>query len=286
MNNNVYTTPIDEQYKNKIEGVIKIKYKDDIKFNICRIIYESFYDGSYQYVFEPYYDVLDALPPKISQGIPGLNLEKRQTLYYRVNVVPSFISERTMDLNRENLKEEMDKVCMDEYNPLEWLIRTESEYSGDNLIVERYRLPRNIETIKYNDLIYGDTLTTLNDISADIHENTKQLLYLVGSGVNINEENLKIDGHNRTSILQLLLHQFEIGNNHIKNKVKDDAYKNEEVGTHKGQKKIIDNFVMEEVIKELELKIISEHEAMEILNIRTKATLNKKIREYKLSKRK
>ena len=89
----MYTTPLEGQYKSKIEGVIKIKYRENIKLNICKITYELHYDGSYQYIFEPYYDVLDALPSTMSQGIPGLNLEKRQKLYYRVNKIPSFISE-------------------------------------------------------------------------------------------------------------------------------------------------------------------------------------------------
>ena len=158
MNSKIHTTPLEGQYKSKVEGVIKIKYRDDIKFNICKITYELYENDNFQYIFEPYYDILDALPKSMSQGIPGINLNKRKKVYYRVNKVPSFISERTMTIDGENLQEELEKVCMKEYNPLEWLIRTNTEYSGDNLIVERYKIPGRITNINYKELMYGDTI--------------------------------------------------------------------------------------------------------------------------------
>ena len=55
---------------------------------------------------------------------------------------------------------------------------------------------------------------------------------------------------------------------------------------YKDSKKVIDDFVLEEVMKELELKIINETEAMELLNITSKVTLSRKIREYKAKKKK
>ena len=158
---NKYTTPIEGNYKAKIEGVIKIKHKD-VTLNVCRIAYETFESGDYQYVFEPYYSVLDALPSSICEGIPGIDLEKRKKYYYRVNMVPSFISERTIDKDREDLKDELNKMCMSEYNPLEWLIKTDTEYSGDNLIVTKIRLPQELKGINCMDLMYGDTLTDLS----------------------------------------------------------------------------------------------------------------------------
>lgn len=279
MSNKEYTTPLKGEYKTKIEGVIKIKYKDTVKLNICKITYELHYDGNYQYIFEPYYDILDALPSDLSQGIPGINLDKRKKLYYRVNRVPSFISERTMNEERENLNEELDKVCMKEYNPLEWLIRTDSEYSGDNLIVERYRLPRKLTNINYDDLMYGDVLESLDNIDEDVEKRGNQLLALIGSGVNIENKKLNINSVNRGGALQLLINEYETAN-----KKSTSAKKVEEKETKKESKNKIDDFVMEEVIKELELKIISEAEAMNILNIRTRSTLYRKIRLYKLSK--
>lgn len=281
MDNKVNLAPLDGEYTFKIDGVIKIKYRNEIKLNICKITYEEYKDGQYQYIFEPYYDVLDALPSHLSQGIPGLNLEKRKKFYYRVNRIPSFIAERTMREDRENLKDELDKVCMKEYNPLEWLIRTETEYSGDNLIVERYRLPKKITRINYKDLMYGDELDSLEELSTGVDERGNQLLMLIGSGVVIDDKYLQINKNNRVGALQLLINQYHTAR-------KDELDKNKEKHNLKERKrkKKIDDFVLEEVIKELELKIINESEAMYLLKIKTRETLQRKIREYKAQKKK
>ena len=45
----------------------------------------------FQYIFTPYYDIIDAL---IDLGIPGINLSLRKKEYYRVNIKTTFISER------------------------------------------------------------------------------------------------------------------------------------------------------------------------------------------------
>lgn len=276
---NKYITPLEGNYISKIEGIIKVKYKDEVKFNVCKITYELYEGGNYQYIFEPYYDVLDALKASIFQGIPGLNLEKRKKFYYRVNYTPSFISERTMGEDRENIEEELEKVCMKEYNPLEWLIRTDSEYSGDNLIVERYRLPKYLSSINYNDLMYGDVVNNLDGLEKDVELRAYQLLSLIGSGVIIDDENLTINSQNRVGALQLLINQYIVASTYTNNK------KEQKVEVKEKRKSNIDDFVLEEVMKELELKIINEIEAMNMLNITSKATLNKKIREYKAKKK-
>lgn len=280
---NKYTTPIEGNYKSKIEGVIKIKHKD-VTLNVCRIAYETFESGDYQYVFEPYYSVLDALPSSICEGIPGIDLEKRKKYYYRVNMVPSFISERTIDKDREDLKDELNKMCMSEYNPLEWLIKTDTEYSGDNLIVTKIRLPQELKGINCMDLMYGDTLTDLSLLDSNLDEQAKQLFALVGSGVDIKSESLLINESNRTGILKLLIHMFKTYYS-----LKENSKKKEEltgVQVVKNKRKKIDDFLMEEVIKELELNIIDEREAMSMLKVNTRSTLYRKIREYKLEKRK
>lgn len=273
MTNIEYTTPLQEEPKLKIEGVIKAKYVDDVKFSICKITYEEYDNDEFQYSFEPYYDILDALPTSISQGIPGINLNKRKKVYYRVNKVPSFISERTMDESRENLSEELRKVYMTDYKPLEWLIRTDSEYSGDNLIVEKYREPRKLGEINYNDLAYGDSLSEINELSKDVHIRANQLLKLLGNGVDIKEKKLFVNKKNREGALLLLIHQYEYS--------RSEKLKNKEEINKKSHKNKINDFLIEEIIKELELKIIDYKEAMELIGVQTKATLLKKIREYK-----
>ena len=275
MNNKIHITPLQDGYKSKIEGVIRVKYRDNIKFNICKITYELHEDNQYQYVFEPYYDVIDALSTSLSQGIPGLNLDKREKYYYRVNRVPAFIKERTMGEDREDLEEELEKVYMKEYNPLEWLIRTDTEYSGDNLIVERYREPRKITQINYNDLMYGDVLTNLDDLDKNVEVRGNQLLAIIGGGVIIEAKDLQINEKSRKGALQLLINQYDMARKYTK----EHSGKQEKLPI--GRKPKVDDFVMEEIIKELELKIISEQEAMRLMEVNSIATLNRRIREYK-----
>jgi len=276
MNNKVHTTPLSEGYISKIESVIRIKYRDNIKFNICKLTYELYENGQYQYIYEPFYDVLDALPSSLSEGIPGINLDKRNKVYYRVNRVPSFIKERTMPEERDDIKEELDKLYMKEYNPLEWLIRTDTEYSGDNLVVERYREPRKITQINYNDLMYGDTLNNLDDLSKDVEERGNQLLALIGGGIIIDSDDLQINDSNRVGALQLLINQYDMARKYSK-----EHNKKQEKVNHAERKPKIDDFVMEEIIKELELKIINEQEAMRLMEVNTLSTMQRRIREYK-----
>lgn len=130
-----------------------------------------------------YYDVVEGLPNNIFQGIPGINLDKRKERYYRINTVPISISERSVNKNRNNLYEELDSVGLDYYNQLEWLIRTNTEYSGDNLIVERYSKSEDSYRVNCGDLVYGNTFNSLEQLSSDYYKNLKQILKIVGSGL-------------------------------------------------------------------------------------------------------
>lgn len=71
------------------------------------------------------------------QGIPGLDLDLKKKSYTRENVIPVFISERAPAKNREDLWELLEKCDMQYLNPVEWLIRTNTQYPGDKLFVKR-----------------------------------------------------------------------------------------------------------------------------------------------------
>ena len=71
------------------------------------------------------------------QGIPGLDMSMRLERYYRVNMMPYFISERTPSEKREDLWELLEEVGLDYYDRFEWLLRTNMRCGTDNLIVER-----------------------------------------------------------------------------------------------------------------------------------------------------
>ena len=53
----------------------------------------------------PFYHVIELLPTRLFQGIPGLDMCLRKERYVRENMTPVFISERTSRENRENLWE-------------------------------------------------------------------------------------------------------------------------------------------------------------------------------------
>lgn len=82
--------------------------------------------------------MIDLLPVSLFQGIPGLELDLREEVYERENIVPTFISERTPSKGREDVYALLEEYGMQSLNRLEWLIRTDKQYSGDRLYVGKY----------------------------------------------------------------------------------------------------------------------------------------------------
>lgn len=65
---NIYNTPITNQkciYR--LEGYITSEFCHNVFFKVAKLTYELFDNEAFQYIFEPYYDVLDA----IKEDIPG-----------------------------------------------------------------------------------------------------------------------------------------------------------------------------------------------------------------------
>lgn len=116
------------------EGVICL---DDhgLTYDLCRIAFAEREDETFRYVFCPIYEVIDLLEPPVFQGIPGIDLDLRRDSYVRDNMTPVFIEERSPAPNRENLWQLLEEQGMDRLNRLEWLMRSGSRYSGDNLFV-------------------------------------------------------------------------------------------------------------------------------------------------------
>src|SRR5690554_3749077 len=83
-------------------GYISYNYKSGIFFKIAKFTYELFENESFQYIFEPFYDVLDAFD---NLEIPGIDLSLRSKEYIRANLTPVFVSERVPPKNRVNINE-------------------------------------------------------------------------------------------------------------------------------------------------------------------------------------
>lgn len=134
---NEITTPLKGNPIYTSSGIIKALTKDGNKISVAQIDYQEFSDNNFQYVFTPFWEVIDDLPPSVFQGIPGIDMDLRLKHYYRANYTPCFITERTPSKNREDLWELLASVGLDYYDRFEWLLRTTLRSANDNLIVER-----------------------------------------------------------------------------------------------------------------------------------------------------
>ena len=134
---NEYTRPLSGTPYYRSSGIIYALDEEKNKYAVSRIDFERYDEQNFQYIFTPEWSVIDALPPSIFQGIPGLDMSMRLARYYRVNMTPYFITERTPSKNREDLWELLEEVGLEYYDRFEWLLRTDRYCGVDNLIVER-----------------------------------------------------------------------------------------------------------------------------------------------------
>ena len=125
------------------KGIICVKDELNIEYRVCIIEHLENEDGSFEYRFFPNYAVIDLLNSDVFQGIPGLNLELKEKVYIRKNILPVFISERVPSINREDYYEILDSVNMKFMEPIEFLIRSKQRYSGDHLYVIKYEERKN-----------------------------------------------------------------------------------------------------------------------------------------------
>lgn len=137
---NEYTLPLQGKPYYRSSGIIYAVDRNGDKYAVGQVDLERFDDQNFQYVFTPEWSVIDTLPSSIFQGIPGLDMSTRLERYYRVNMTPYFISERTPSESREDLWELLEAVGLDYYDRFEWLLRTDMRCGTDNLIVERQKL--------------------------------------------------------------------------------------------------------------------------------------------------
>ena len=154
-------------------GIIKAVMATGEKISVARIDYEEYDEENSQYIIMPYWDIIDALPAKVFQGIPGIDMDKRLSHYYRVNYTPVFITERTPSKNREDLQELLALVGLDYYDRFEWLLRTTMRAGNDNLIVERRRTKEKtieyagavMEELQYGDKVIVESIEDIGDTS-------------------------------------------------------------------------------------------------------------------------
>ena len=120
-----------------------------LTYNICTLIQKN--DGdSFSYAFIPNREVISLIPPHIFEGIQGIDLDIEKEKYERSGI-PTFVSERVPPQNREGLFELLEKVGLDYYDPLQYMLRSKETYFGDNLVVVDF-IPKQTIDVKYSNI--------------------------------------------------------------------------------------------------------------------------------------
>jgi len=240
----------------------------NLTYKVADITYTEREDESFVYEIRPNYSVIELLSPDIFQGIPGCELDLRKECYIRENIVPVFISERTPGRNREDLWSLLDDCKMQYLNRLEWLIRTDTRYSGDSLYVRMHE----------NKKIEVSSLNLLGNRSAVICHN---LLKAICYGGDVSFDSVIIDDTNRSQFYELLFPMYVTEKKYLDSQRRNGISQSAKAGNYKGRSRIrIDKLEAQELFLDYEANKISCAEGAYRLGI-SKSTFLRRYREYR-----
>lgn len=285
---NEYTNPLqgDPCYRNS--GIIYAVDGVGSKYAVSRVDFERYDDQNFQYIFSPEWRVIDTLPASIFQGIPGLDLSLRLERYYRVNMTPYFISDRTPGESREDLWELLEEVGLDYYDRFEWLLRTNMRCGTDNLIVERAEQARHIhfESIKSlpDNLQPSDRVAIkgFQSIATTNHQLRRSLLQILRSGAQIwdETEDRNLSEEECSLLLNLLMLQESMETKQNKQRHRDGVARAKRDGKYVGRKKIaVDPNLFRQVAEDFRGHKITEEEAMRRSEIASRSTFYRRLKE-------
>lgn len=285
-----YTTPLEGMPYFRSVGIIKATDKSNHQYNIGEVSYERFDDQNFQYVFRPYWKLIEHLPKEVFDGIPGIDMDIRKEEYYRVNITPSFISKRTPSESREDLWELLEEVELDYYDRFEWLLRTNKRCGDDNFIVVRKREEptefKHIDEELVNHLQPGDrvSLENLYDIAESRNQFSSTLFRLIQSGatLHIKQDNIIVSINNFNPLY--MLERMMAYEKKYAAKVQKDGIERAKVeGKYKGRKKIVvDELAFGDIIEQFEKGTITEKQALDSLGI-SRSTFYRRLREVRKS---
>ncbi len=238
-------------------------------YRISTIEYILREDESFTYVFTPNYCVIDLLDNDLFQGIPGLNMDLRKTRYVRENITPVFISERTPAENREDLWELLAAVKMEYLNQLEWLIRTNTRYSGDRLYVVRWNSDEGKHCEDYNQIERAQPRSAAT---------IQRLLTIICAGDDVAADDFAIDDKNRRAYFSLLMSLYRKEKSYIEKQrllgIKESAAQ----GNYRGRTPVqIDDTKLFEVISKYRSGKITAQEAYTALGV-SRSTFFRKLK--------
>lgn len=249
-------------------GDICLKDEYNLVYKIAEITYREREDESFIYEIRPNYSVISLLKVTDFQGIPGLDLDLRKEVYIRENIVPVFISERAPSKNREDLWDLLEECGMQYLNQLEWLIRTDTQYSGDKLFVQRHE----------DKTIDIDSIRQLGNRSAVI---CHKLLDTICYGNDVRAESIIIDDKNRRQYFDLITALYSTERKYLNSQRNTGIQSSIRQGKFKGRTRIkIDKLAEMEIFTDYENKKINSAEAAHMLGIST-STFFRRYKEYK-----
>lgn len=265
---NEFNTPIrGVPLSSKTEGEICLVFSSSILFKVAKITYEVFIDGSFQYSIEPYYDVIDGLPVSIFQGIPGIDLDKRLPLYYRVNMTPVYVSERSPEPNRVGLQALLKEVGMDHLNRLEWMIRTKRTYMGDNFVTK----PLGFD----NDTGFDPS---------NLYAREASILRMLGMRKAIVIDGVTFNSSDRPALLKSHILDYERMEKARRTAIEAGQKKAKAAKRYKGRKRVrIHEPLLEDTLSLMQAGVLSKEEAAKKLGV-SRMTLYRRIKEYQSKK--
>ena len=261
---------------NQITTTAMICLDDHLGFSyrVSKIEYVLREDESFSYVFTPNYSVIDLLTSDLFQGIPGLNLDLRKPRYVRENVIPVFISERTPGANREDLWKLLEEYDMDYLNRLEWLIRTDTRYSGDCLYAERWSIDDDKRCITYTEIEQAERRSAAT---------IRHLLREICAGHDIKAAHFMIDDSNRKAYYSLLMSLYQKEKRFLDIQRADGIKKSAAQGNYRGRIPVrIDDTKLFEVISKYRSGKITAKEAIEVLGV-SRSTFFRMLRKNRIT---
>ena len=258
---------------NQITTTAIICLDDDLGFSyrISKIEYLLREDESFSYTFTPNYSVIDLLSSDLYQGIPGLDLDLGKPQYVRENVTPVFISERTPGENRQDLWKLLEDCNMDYPNRLEWLIRTNTRYSGDRLYAERWNANDDKQCVDYAEI---------EQVEPRSAAAIQHILRVICAGNDIKAANFAIDDSNRKAYYSLLISLYQKEKSYIEKQRANGIKKSAAQGNYLGRTPVqIDDTKLIEIMTRYRDGKISVKEASVLLGV-SRSTFFRKLRKY------
>lgn len=284
---NRITTPLAGTPSYINSGIIKAVMKNGDKVSVAQIDYQEFDEENFQYVISPYWEIVDGLPASVFQGIPGIDMDLRLKDYYRVNYIPTFISERTPSESREDLWELLESVGLDYYDRFEWLLRTSMRAANDNLIVERRRMEETVKQfasgvisgLQYGDKVIVESLETIADTTAGLADG---MFSIVAGGVDVITQSgqVLVDAMTRAAMVPYMITQRIISRRERAANRQEGIEQAKKQGKYTGRKPIeVDENALRQVARELDEGLITVEEAMKRVKINSRSTFYRKLKK-------